>query len=71
MTWARVGGEWSASRLGRFTTGERSHGTHWIGGWLGSRAGLDPTGSLNQGYVIYIFLLYLMALSVAVAIAVT
>jgi hypothetical protein len=25
----------------RFTTGGRSPGTHWIGGWLGPRAGLD------------------------------
>jgi hypothetical protein len=29
-------GEWSAPRPGRFT-----HGTHWIGGWVGPRAGLD------------------------------
>jgi hypothetical protein len=34
-------GEWSASRPGRFTTGERSAGTHWICGWLEPRAGLD------------------------------
>jgi hypothetical protein len=25
----------------RFTRGERAHGTHWIGGWAGPRAGLD------------------------------
>jgi hypothetical protein len=25
----------------RFTPGERTPGTHWIGGWVGSRAGLD------------------------------
>jgi hypothetical protein len=35
------GGEWSASRPGRFTSGDRAPGTHWIGGWMGSRAGLD------------------------------
>jgi hypothetical protein len=35
------GGEWSASRLGRFTPGEEAPGTHWIGGWVGPRAGLD------------------------------
>jgi hypothetical protein len=35
------GGEWSASRPGRFTPRERSLGTHWIGGWVGSRAVLD------------------------------
>jgi hypothetical protein len=31
-----LGGEWSASRSCRFT-----FGTHWIGGWAGSRDGLD------------------------------
>jgi hypothetical protein len=30
------GGDWSASRPGRLATG-----THWIGGWVGRRAGLD------------------------------
>jgi hypothetical protein len=33
--------EWSASRPGRFIPGERAPGTHWIGGWVGPRAGLD------------------------------
>jgi hypothetical protein len=41
LTSALVGGEWSTSRPGRFTTGERAHGTHWIGGWVDLRAGLD------------------------------
>jgi hypothetical protein len=31
LTWTLVGGEWSASRPGRFSSGERSPGTHWIG----------------------------------------
>jgi hypothetical protein len=35
------GGEWSASRPGRFTPRERAPGTHWIGGWEGPRAVLD------------------------------
>jgi hypothetical protein len=35
------GGEWSASRLGRFITRERALGTHWTGGWMGSKVGLD------------------------------
>jgi hypothetical protein len=39
LTSALVAGEWS--RLGRFTLGERAPGTHWIGGWVGPRAGLD------------------------------
>jgi hypothetical protein len=41
-TSALDGGEWSASRPGRaFTPGERTPGTHWRGGWVGPRAGLD------------------------------
>jgi hypothetical protein len=36
-----VGGEWSTSRPGRFTAGERAPGTHWRGGWVDLRAGLD------------------------------
>jgi hypothetical protein len=35
------GGEWSASRPGRFTPREVAPGTHWIGGWVGPRALLD------------------------------
>jgi hypothetical protein len=35
------GGEWLASRTGRFTPMERAPGTHWIEGWVGRRAGLD------------------------------
>jgi hypothetical protein len=41
MTSGLVGGEWPASRASRFTSGERAPGTHWIGGWVGLRAGLD------------------------------
>jgi hypothetical protein len=40
LTSALVGGEWSASRLRRFTPGERAPGTHWIGSWVGPRTGL-------------------------------
>jgi hypothetical protein len=36
-----VGGEWSASRPGRFTPGEISPTTHWIGNWVAPRSGLD------------------------------
>jgi hypothetical protein len=35
------GGEWSASRPGRFTPRERVPGTHGIGGWVDQRACLD------------------------------
>jgi hypothetical protein len=41
LTSALVGGEWSVSRPGRFTHGERAPGTYWIGGWVNPRAGLD------------------------------
>jgi hypothetical protein len=50
-------GEWSASRAGRFTSGERASGTHWTGGWEGTRAGMDtvakgkvraPVGNRNE-----------------------
>jgi hypothetical protein len=41
LTSVLVGGEWSALRPGRFTTGERTPVTHWIGGWVGPRACLD------------------------------
>jgi hypothetical protein len=40
LTSALAGGEWSASRRGRFTPGERSAGTHWIEGWVDPRASL-------------------------------
>jgi hypothetical protein len=33
LTSALVGGEWSGSRPGRFTPGEKASGAHWIGGW--------------------------------------
>jgi hypothetical protein len=36
LTSALVGGEWSASR-----PKETAPDTHWIGGWVGPKAGLD------------------------------
>jgi hypothetical protein len=44
LTSARDGGEWSASRPGRFTPRKRAPCTHWIGGWVGLRAVLDAVG---------------------------
>jgi hypothetical protein len=41
LTSALGGGEWSASRPGRFTPGEIAPGTLWIGGWVSPRACLD------------------------------
>jgi hypothetical protein len=41
LTSALAGGEWSGSSPSRFTSGERVLGTHWIGGWVDPRAGVD------------------------------
>jgi hypothetical protein len=41
LTSALDEGEWSASRPGRFTTGEIAPGTHWIEGWVSPRAALE------------------------------
>jgi hypothetical protein len=38
---ALVGSEWSVSRSGRFTPGERAPSTHWTRGWMGPGANLD------------------------------
>jgi hypothetical protein len=40
-------GEWSASRPGRFIPRERAPGIRWIGGWVGTRAGLDAVVKRN------------------------
>jgi hypothetical protein len=34
-------GEWSASRPGRGLPPGNNRSTHWTGGWVGLRAGLD------------------------------
>jgi hypothetical protein len=41
LTSALAGGESSASCPGPFSPVETAPGTHWIGGWVGPRAGLD------------------------------
>jgi hypothetical protein len=41
LTSALVGDEWSASRPGCFTPGERATGNHYIRGWVDPRGGLD------------------------------
>jgi hypothetical protein len=48
LTSALDGGEWSASRPGRFTPRERAPGTRWIGGWVGPRAVLDAVVKRNN-----------------------
>jgi hypothetical protein len=41
LTSTLVAGEWSTLRPGCFTPGEAASGTHWVGGWVDSRVGLD------------------------------
>jgi hypothetical protein len=41
LTSALDGGEWPASRPGRFIPGKRTPSIHWIGGWVGPRTDLD------------------------------
>jgi hypothetical protein len=41
LTSTLVQGEWSASRLSRFTPGDKVPGIHYMGGWMGPRASLD------------------------------
>jgi hypothetical protein len=40
LTSSLDGGEWSASHPSRFIAGEEVPTTHWIGCWVGPRAGL-------------------------------
>jgi hypothetical protein len=41
LTYALRASEWSASLPGRFIPRKGASGTHWIGGWVNPRAGLD------------------------------
>jgi hypothetical protein len=41
LTSAPDGGEWSASRPCGLTPGYTARRTHWIGSWVGPRAGVD------------------------------
>jgi hypothetical protein len=41
LTSVLVGGEWSASHPGRFTSAEKAPGNHWVGGWMGPRTSLS------------------------------
>jgi hypothetical protein len=43
-------GEWSASCTCRFTPGLREPGTHWIGDWMGPRAGLDAVAKRKKSH---------------------
>jgi hypothetical protein len=43
LIYALGGSEWLVSCLCCFTSRERAPGSHWIGNWMGLRAGLDDT----------------------------
>jgi hypothetical protein len=49
LTSALDGGKWSASRPRRFTPRERDPDTHWIGSWMGPRAGLEAVAIVTAG----------------------
>jgi hypothetical protein len=41
----------SDSRPGRFNSGKRAPTTHWIGGWVGPKAGQDTAEEKNLPYL--------------------
>jgi hypothetical protein len=62
MTSVLDGGEWSASRPGPFTHGERAPDTQWIGSWVGPRTGQDAEYSRIQsgGYEVLVYVKYIL-----------
>jgi hypothetical protein len=54
LTSALDGDEWSTLRPGRFTPGETAFGTHWVGGWVDPRGGLDAMEKRNNFPIIVI-----------------
>jgi len=46
------GGDWSATRPYRFTPG-----THWIGDWVGPRAGLDSVAERKMPFTCLVTIL--------------
>jgi len=50
VTSALDGGERSASRPGRFTPVKEPPEPDWIGGWMGSTAGLDAVANRNKAH---------------------
>jgi hypothetical protein len=47
LTWTLDEGEWTASHTDRYTPGERTAASHWIGDRVGPRAGLDSMARIE------------------------
>jgi hypothetical protein len=46
---------WTLDGARRFAPRKRAPGTHWIGGWVGPRAGLDVVGKrkISVGFEVF------------------
>jgi hypothetical protein len=70
------GVEWSALRSCRFSAGEKTSSTHWIGVWVGPRAGLDALSYKSSAQtpqktyiIVEVFTVLLPSTSMAVFVA--
>jgi len=67
------GSDWSVSRPGRFLPGERAFRTHWVGGWVDPKTGLEavtkkkisapagnrtPVAYFESGFSNYVYILF-------------
>jgi hypothetical protein len=55
ITSALRGGEWSASRPGRFTPERKNASTHWMGGWAGHRTDHDVSEEEHNLFLLAVF----------------
>jgi hypothetical protein len=63
LTLALDGGEWLASRFGRFSPRERDPGTHWTGGLVGPRSILDTVVFVKNVLTFSVTLFYIPNMS--------
>jgi hypothetical protein len=68
LTLALDGDEGSASHPGQFTSKEKAPGTHWIGGWVGPRAGLEAVVKKKIPSPLLLLLLLLLLVVVVVVV---
>jgi hypothetical protein len=50
LTSSLDGGEWLVSSLSRFNRKKISPDTHWIGGWVGHRVGIDAVAKRRSPF---------------------